>query len=282
MAEERARRAKEMTEEAINEAEVAMKANRELTAKVVDLQAGFQALTDEEILREFTTLHHDVVQWSFSHFQSPTTPDGDTLGSSQGGDTLDLIAVRLGLSTSIYNEVLKHHIVGEGSAESAYLRDVDMEVQKQCSTRTAHHWRGATSMVAFSLNRGKMEAMVIDLVNQMEETFGHRSHTASKRRTHQLRGLIWRCIDLKQKLEVQYDTYIFLSTSREMPFDEFRMLSSSEINARNSKVVCSLWPGLVKLSSTGDTFVVEKELVMTDHEECVVWESESTEYAGLL
>lgn len=150
------------------------------------------------------------------------------------------------------------------------------------SSHVAHHWRGAMSVAASSLNRGRMEGMVVDLVNHMEETFGHHSHTPSNRRIHQLHSLIWRCIQLKQKLEVQYDTYVFWSTPRKMPFDEPSMLSSSETNARNSKVMCSLWPGLVKLSSTGDTFVVEKELVMTGDDECVVWESESTEYAGVL
>lgn len=133
MAEEQARRAKEMTEEAIHETDVAMKANRELTAKLVDLQAGFQALTDEEISREFTTLRHDMVQWSFTHFQDPTTPDGHApLGLSQGGATLKLDSVRLELSKAIYKGFLSPHIVGEGLAGSEHLLDVDLETQRIC------------------------------------------------------------------------------------------------------------------------------------------------------
>lgn len=142
MAEEQARRAKEMTEEAIHETDVAMKANRELTAKLVDLQAGFQALTDEEISREFTTLRHDMIQWSFTHFQNPTTPDGDApLGLSQGGATLKLNAVRLELSKAIYNGFLKPHIVGEGLARSEHLLDIDMEAQRNCGCTSSMPYR---------------------------------------------------------------------------------------------------------------------------------------------
>ncbi|KAJ5339951.1 hypothetical protein N7452_006679 [Penicillium brevicompactum] len=283
MAEEQARRAKEMTEEAIHETDVAMKANRELTAKLVDLQAGFQALTDEEISREFTTLRHDMVQWSFTHFQNPTTPDGHApLKLSQGGATLKLDEVRLELSKAIHKGFLKPHIVGEGLAGSEHLLDIDLEAQVNCSSHVAHHWRGAMSVAASSLNRGKMEGMVVDLVNHIEEMFGHHSHTLSKRRMNQLHSLIWRCIQLKQKLEVQYDTYVFWSTSRMMPFDEPSMLGSSETKKGNSKVIGSLWPGLVKISPTGHTSIVEKELVETSYDECVAWESESVEDASQL
>ena len=138
------------------------------------------------------------------------------------------------------------------------------------------------SVAASSLNRGKMERMVVDLVNHMEETFGHHSHTLSKRRMHQLHGLIWRCIQLKQKLEVQYDTYVFWSTSRMMPFDEPSMLGSSETKKGKSKVLCSFWPGLVKISSSGHTSIVEKELVETSYDECVGWKSERAEDASQL
>lgn len=138
------------------------------------------------------------------------------------------------------------------------------------------------SVAASSLNRGRMERMVVDLVNHMEETFGHHSHTLSKRRMYQMHSLIWRCIQLKQKLEVQYDTYVFWSTSRMMPFDEPSMLGSSETKKGKSKVLCSFWPGLVKISPSGHTSIVEKELVETSYDERVGWESESAEDASQL
>lgn len=143
MAEERTRRATEMTQEASNEADLAMKANRDLTAKVVDLQAGFQTLTDEEAAREPTALYHDMVHWSFSHFQKPLTPDDESpLESPRGEDILDLDTLRFELSQAIYQSFFRVYIVGEGQSGSNHLRDIESEIQRQCKC-------GSTSFYGF-------------------------------------------------------------------------------------------------------------------------------------
>lgn len=117
------------------------------------------------------------------------------------------------------------------------------------------------SGASLSLNHETIEATVIELINHMEANFGHHSHTASKRRTNQLHGILWRCIQLKQKLECQQDTYIFWSTRSHMPFDTNSMLDLSEVKNRSPHILYSLWPGLVKVLSTGLSSVIQKEVV---------------------
>lgn len=79
----------------------------------------------------------------------------------------------------------------------------------------------------------------------------------------QLKSLIWRCIELKQKLEHQDRSYIFWTSVPGCPLRSDSMSSFTQDSSPGDAVQCSLWPAVCKIIEPGNWEVVVKEIVHT-------------------
>lgn len=79
----------------------------------------------------------------------------------------------------------------------------------------------------------------------------------------QLKGLIWRCIELKHKLEYQEGSYMFWTSIPGHPFRSDVMCNFTQDSSPGEVVQCTLWPAVYKVITPGNWEVVVKETVHT-------------------
>jgi len=119
------------------------------------------------------------------------------------------------------------------------------------------------SKATASLESLTLQAHCKKIVDETESLFGQYSVSDKTKRLDQLCDILWRCIQFKQKLECQEDTYILWCSHPKMPFRNERMYSLTEKMDPEEWVELSLWPCLHKVNSIGEWSVIEKEIVTT-------------------
>ncbi|KAJ5365516.1 hypothetical protein N7517_008402 [Penicillium concentricum] len=263
LVEEQSRQRGELLENAIQEANAARKENRILLAKIGNLQAGAETLSDEEAKREMSLLYHDLEHWRFTHFAAkPSCQQGnDPTARSESPDISRLDVIQSEIAGLIYRSFWNRFMVGGEHPWCNYLSKADSEINKQFSTHIYRHWRCAMSTVMLSMETQALQEQCNSIIEQVEVWFGRYAVTDKLKRMQQLHDIIARCITLKHRLECQEDTYIFWSSHQFGPFRDDKMRTLIEDDTSDALVESSLWPGLWKVIQPGEWCIVEKEIV---------------------
>lgn len=124
------------------------------------------------------------------------------------------------------------------------------------------HWRSATSNAQASLAHRKIEADCDRIVRMVERQFAHHSGTGYRRRTEELKSLLWQAVDFKKRLETQGDFHYFWWSSPYRSFRSEHMVSLTADDPSDEVVESSVWPMLYKSAPSGEV-IVQKELVTT-------------------
>jgi hypothetical protein len=267
----------------MRETKEARQENRIIMTKIATLQAGAEALSDEEAKREMALLYHDLEHWTFTHFgaKPSSQPSNEPTTQTERLDISTLDIIQSEIAGLIYQSFWNRFMVGaEDHFWSNYLRKADSEVNKQCkrsekvhyyhcvlttevSNHISRHWRCAMSTAILSLETDLLQERCNGIIETVENCFGRYAVTDRLKRMQQLHDIIARCITFKHKLQCQEDTYIFWSHKCGGPFRDENMRTPTEEDISDGVVKSSLWPGLWKIIQPGEWSIVEKEIVNT-------------------
>lgn len=109
---------------------------------------------------------------------------------------------------------------------------------------------------------GKIDADCDRIVRRIEHRFACHSGTDYRRRTEELKSLLWQAIDFKKRLESQGEFYYCWRSSLHRAFRSDHMISLTADDPSDEVVESSVWPMLYK-SVPGGEVIVQKELVTT-------------------
>lgn len=119
------------------------------------------------------------------------------------------------------------------------------------------------SFGGFMLREQELESHCDFVVSQIGYLLFNLVARRRESRMDLLKSLIWRCIELKQKLEHQERSYIFWTSVPGCPFRSDSMCSFTQDYSPGDVVQCSLWPAVRKVIKPGIWEVVVKEIVHT-------------------
>lgn len=288
---EKLRRQGELLGEARQRADAALKENRELVSKLAQLQRWTDCLDDEEAARSMCKLYQDLQTWIGRHFRSSplatSTEHMEANTSSKGVSSqrpdlafLERVSeISMEISWHIFNSILTRVMVGWQEDFGQHLYQLDKHINETCKSpfiflvqsfnltgpgpsHVWQHWRSATSNAEASLAHERIDADCDRIVRRVEKRFAHHSATNYRKRTGELKSLLWQAIDFKKRLESQGDFYYFWRSSLNRPFRSEHMVSLTADDPSDEVVKSSVWPMLYK-SVPGGEVIVQRELVTT-------------------
>lgn len=182
------------------------------------------------------------------------------------------------MSWHIFNSILTRFMIGFNEDFGQHLYQLDKLINETCKLPLVltcslsltklgpphvwQHWRSATSNAEASLTHQKIDADCDRIVYMAEHRFAHLSGTDYRKRTGELKTLLWQIIGFKKRLEGQAGFYYFWRSSLNRPFRSEHMVSLTADDPSDEVVESSVWPMLYK-SVPGGEVIVQKELVTT-------------------
>ena len=109
------------------------------------------------------------------------------------------------------------------------------------------NWRSATSIAAFLLAKPELDSTVCQIANAIEARYSHLRIVTTPSKTQQLKGLLWRFVEFKSKIERQIPDYYFWWVVPTMTFRSQSMTCTSGTGTSGSLVELCLSPILYKL-----------------------------------
>ncbi|KAJ5339949.1 hypothetical protein N7452_006677 [Penicillium brevicompactum] len=254
-ASEQVRRLSELLQNVEETAATVRKENNILTSNIATLQTGVQKLTDEDVKKEMTVLYHDLEQWILNYIRGLFDAQPG-LGSLNAEDSL-IAQMQSEISCLIHQHFWTSDFVGCGAQNNQYMTEINDFIGHKCPSHVLQHWRFAMSTGTLELGRLRLMSECDFIIQQFGNNNGLPITESSR-----LKQILWRCIELKTKLEYQDAKYIFWYYVADSPFRSERMRNPMKEDATGEVIEYTVWPGIYKESKDGH-LIVEKAVVRT-------------------
>lgn len=123
------------------------------------------------------------------------------------------------------------------------------------------HWRSATCSAISSLSGEYLEMFYESVVEDMDSEYARLSSTDIHKRREQLKKILGRFVELKQKLDRQVDIYNFEWVDSDSPVNDEEMASFTGVCQYGAFVQHTLAPALYKILPDGEQKLVAKAFV---------------------
>ncbi|KAL5001047.1 hypothetical protein BDV10DRAFT_182922 [Aspergillus recurvatus] len=220
----------------------------QLYSKLNSVQAGQRRLTDEEVKERLRRLVQNLESWIKANFR-------DTAKLAPVIDQEGILSTsplrRAWIQSYVANSV-QHHIFSPAvfgvppNPWGQLIQDLDAGVQRTSPELTLQAWRTATARALNDMSTEEQKAIVMSLVDHIEEQFAAGSTSETGPRRQQLQTFLERCAMLKNGLTQDPDEFFFFTSAQGADFSEKTMISIGGEGESGGRVKLSLWPALYR------------------------------------